>query len=246
MVYAILMDTTKCTGCRGCQVACKSWYELPPEKTSLTASWTNPPDLSSNTWTHVRLVEMGEGEGLRWTFYRWACMHCDDPACARVCPTKAINKFAEGPVVIDQSRCVGCRYCIQACPFQIPRRDPEAGIVYKCTMCPDRITQGEKPNCVETCPTGALEFGEKDEMRAKARERAAKVGGYVYGEKEVGGTSTLIVTVEPPEALGLPKVPMETSAKWVTDMLASSLGLGMPVALALGAAYYLKERREIK
>lgn len=241
--FAIMMDTSKCTGCRGCQLACKRWYELPYEETTLTDSWTNPPDLTPRTWMHVRLVENGEGDDLAWTFYRWTCLHCDEPPCAGVCPTRAITKFDEGPVVVDQSVCIGCRYCVQACPFGIPRRDSEAGVVYKCTMCADRISQGKIPNCVESCPTGALAFGEKSGILAKAKARASAINGYVYGEKEAGGTSYYIVTNRPLEELGLPKVGPEPISKWVLDQTQSSLGIGLPIAAALAAVYYVAERK---
>lgn len=242
--FAIMMDTSKCTGCRGCQLACKRWYELPYEETTLTDSWTNPPDLTPTTWMHVRLVENGEGENLAWTFYRWACHHCDQPACAGVCPSKAITKFEEGPVVIDQSICIGCRYCVQACPFGIPRRDLEAGVAYKCTMCADRVSQGKIPNCVESCPTGALEFGEKAAILPKAKARASVIRGYVYGENEAGGTSYFIVTNRLAEELGLPKVGPEPFRKWVLDEVQPSLGIGIPIAAALATVYCISERKE--
>lgn len=204
--YAILMDTERCTGCRGCQVSCKKWYELPYTETELSDSWTNPPDLNPSTFMHVRLVEKGEDETISWTFYRWACLHCEDPPCAAVCPVDAITKFAEGPVVIDQGQCIGCQWCVYACPFGVMKFDTDVKKAYKCTMCADRISQGSKPQCVETCPVDALQFGERGEILKKARERASKIGGHVYGDKEIGGTTYFIVTKQKPTDVGMPQV----------------------------------------
>lgn len=217
MAKGILIDITKCMGCKACQVACKRWNDLPAERTKLSSDWTNPPDLSADTWTIVRFKfkwDTAKNTGV-WRFVHVHCMHCLDPPCVHVCPVKAITKYPEGPVVIDTeaerrgwgtSKCIGCKYCIAACPFGIPRYDPAKNKVYKCWMCADRIKQGDQPACVGTCPTGALEFGDRDVLLEKARRKAKAINGYVYGdEDEIGGTSVIYVSDIPPTELGLPK-----------------------------------------
>lgn len=213
MPKGILYDSTKCVACRGCQVACKRWNDREAETTALSTGayeWTNPRDLSSQTWTYIRFVGKGTGEAFAWHFATLRCMHCLDPQCVEVCPVKAITKYDEGPVVIDQSKCIGCRYCVSACPFGVPRIDPTDGKAYKCTMCADRIKEGLEPACVKTCPTGALKFGERQTMLDAARSAKAAIGsGYIYGWDENGGTSVFIVSKLSPTELGYPAVPAE-------------------------------------
>lgn len=210
MAKAIKFDSTRCIACHACQVACKRWWELKAENTTLSAEkgteWTNPPDLTPRTWVLVKFVGIGEGEDFKWKFIQERCMHCLNPTCRNACPVGAITKYEEGPVVINVDVCIGCKYCVAACPFKIPRYDPVTNKTYKCTMCPDRISDGLEPACVYACPTDALEFGDRDEMLEKARAKAEAINGYVYGDDENGGTSVFIVTDMPPEELGYRKV----------------------------------------
>ncbi|MBI5253933.1 MAG: 4Fe-4S dicluster domain-containing protein [Euryarchaeota archaeon] len=262
MAYAMLVDTTKCTGCRGCQVACKRWNELSPEKTTLSGEWTNPPDLTGQTWTVVFFKEMSKGGEMQWKFTKWQCMHCEEPPCASVCPSLAISKTPEGPVVIDTTRCIGCKYCVEACPFDAVRFDSRGtqelygvklggikagdiesgggsvGVARKCHMCYNRIAQGRKPACVETCLTGAIQFGDRAEIIQKAKTRAAAVNGYVYGEKEAGGTSVVYVLDAPPQELGLPAVTPKRYSEVKADMYKSIGGFGIIGAIILGLVYY--------
>ena len=149
MPKAILIDTTKCIGCRSCQVSCKEWNDLPGEITTVPRDGLglqNPVTVSSKTLTLVTYHEVAE-EGapgdLKYVFAKRQCMHCDDPACASACPVTALHKTAEGPVVYDSERCIGCRYCAWACPFGAPTAqwDSLAPKIRKCTMCYDRIKQ---------------------------------------------------------------------------------------------------------
>ena len=117
---AILFDAFRCTGCRGCQVACKQWNDLPGEATHNTGSYQNPPRVSADTWLLMEFREVENGDGLKWAFRRQACMHCLHPACVSACPVGALYKTDEGPVLYDDGRCIGCRYCMLACPFEIP------------------------------------------------------------------------------------------------------------------------------
>jgi formate dehydrogenase beta subunit len=196
----MLIDVSKCTACRACQVACKQWNKLPAEKTQQRGTHQNPPDLTPTTWNLVRYTELPTKNGeMRWLFRKDNCMHCTDPACQRACPVPGcIFKTAEGAIVIDQEKCIGCEYCVNVCPFEIPRFDPATKKVYKCTLCWDRISQGQIPACAKTCAPGAVTFGSKDKMIAQAYARAKTLGGdaTVYGDKFVQGTHVVYVLPE--------------------------------------------------
>jgi len=241
--FGILFDSTRCTGCKACQVACKRWNELRGEETELGESFTNPTDLSAHTWIRMNFVETVHSSDVSWHFQRISCMHCEEPPCARNCPTRAITKYSEGPVVVDQSICIGCRYCVQTCPFDIMRFDAERGVVYKCTMCADRIAAGAMPACVDACPMDALEFGDREEMLSKALSKAASVGGYVYGHREAGGTSVFYVTEVAPESLGLPKVPAETIGQRVGGLITDTASIGAAGAVGLAVVGLLSARQ---
>ena len=187
---AILTDTTKCIGCGECVIACKRTNKLEPEK---PRRWQSDDGLSSRNWTSVVFREDGK-------FVRKQCRHCIEPACMSVCPVKAFSKTPEGAVVYDPKRCIGCRYCMMACPFGIPRYDWDKSVPYvqKCTLCAPRIAKGEHPACTTACPTKATIYGERDELLAEARKRIRENPGkyvnHVWGEDEVGGTSVLYIS----------------------------------------------------
>jgi len=206
-----LIDTTKCSACRGCQVACKQWNEMPGLKTKQFGSYQNPPDLQWNTWTLIRFQEYVDAKGkFSWLFRKDGCMHCTDAACVKVCPSGALYHTEFGTVGIKSHLCIGCKECIAACPFDIPRYSDKADKVYKCDLCVTRLRGGQQPACVKTCGTGALTIGGKDTMIKKAHARAKELGGdaNVYGDKFVGGTHVLYVLNEKPEAYDeLPKKP---------------------------------------
>ena len=141
-------------------------------------------------------------------FMRRLCMNCNDPSCASVCPVGALQKTALGPVTYDASKCMGCRYCMVACPFSVPKYEWGKLVpkVQKCTMCPDRVAQGKQTACAEICPTGATKFGERDELIAEAQKRIRDNPGnyvdHIYGLEEVGGTSVLLLSAVPFETFG--------------------------------------------
>ncbi|HSB70693.1 MAG TPA: 4Fe-4S dicluster domain-containing protein [Candidatus Methylomirabilis sp.] len=198
MKGAILFDSTKCIGCEACSAACKEKNQLPAEI---------DPKLTAYTWTVV--------EQRNKAFVRRMCMHCESPTCVSVCPVGAFQKQPNGPVVYDSSRCIGCRYCIMACPFDVPKYqwDRTVPIVQKCTMCPDRLQAGQAPACASVCPTGATTFGDRDRMIGEARARLqAAPKTYipkVYGLEEAGGTSVLMLSSVPFPALGFrPDLPL--------------------------------------
>ncbi|MEW6219060.1 MAG: 4Fe-4S dicluster domain-containing protein [Thermodesulfobacteriota bacterium] len=206
MAKSVLVDLTRCIGCRGCQVACKAWNERRTRPTTIRGTFTNPERLSSDTYTFIRFVEEEVQGGPVWTFIKDQCLHCKDPACVSVCPVAALVKTPTGPVTYSHDRCIGCRYCMIACPFQIPKYEWESPLpwVQKCDFCAERLAEGMLPACVKTCPTGTMFFGEAEEVAAEAERRLAK-GGYVdhiYGKEEAGGTSWIYLASRPFAELG--------------------------------------------
>lgn len=187
----ILFDAIKCIGCRQCVHACKDWNDHPR---------TSVYQLSETTWITMEPPVL-DGLAAHWS--RNSCMHCEYPACAAVCPVEAITKYEEGAVVIDQGLCIGCEYCIHACPWGVISKDALTGKAAKCTMCNDRVGLGQRPFCVQACPADALDFGPHVEMTAKAEARAGEVGGHVYGQREAGGTQVLCVLGAAVEQYGL-------------------------------------------
>ena len=206
-----MIDLSRCTACRGCQVACKQWNELPASKTKNWGSYQNPADLEWNTWTLIRFQEYVDAKGrFKWLFRKDGCMHCTDAACVKVCPTQALYHTEFGTVAFDPERCIGCKDCIPACPFNIPRFNEQTKKIGKCDLCLSRLRANKPPACVLSCPTGALSIGPKSEMIEKAYKRAKALGegASVYGDKFVGGTHVIYVLPEPVSAYpGLPENP---------------------------------------
>jgi formate dehydrogenase iron-sulfur subunit len=190
MKASILTDTTKCIGCSQCVVACKKVNQLGKD---VPRRWDLDDGLSARNWTSI----IGEPND---KYVRKQCRHCLEPACVAACPVGALHKTEIGAVVYDSSKCLGCRYCMMACPFGIPRYDWTRIVPYvrKCILCYDRIKSGGQPACTEACPTKATIFGDRDELLAQAHRRISenprKYLGKVWGESEVGGTSVLYIS----------------------------------------------------
>ncbi len=284
MSKACLVDTTRCIGCRACQVACKQWNRLPDEKTKLQAQsggYENPPALSSKTYTRITFHEIVNAGGAleRCVFVKRQCMHCLEPSCVSACPVTALEKVkATGAVIYRGDRCMGCRYCMMACPFNVPTLQWDRPVPYitKCTFCADRMEEpppqkevnskpleGESlgrfqegqrtPACSKVCPTGAIKFGDRDELIAEARGRIAEqmrrrgtwqYVDHIYGEKEVGGTSWLYITNTPLEKLGfrmdLGERPYPEYTRLALDSVPAAV---IAVGLAMGGAYWISKRK---
>jgi Fe-S-cluster-containing dehydrogenase component len=207
----VLVDLTQCIGCRKCEWACNQANGLPvaPVETFEDKSVfvrDRRPDATCYT-----IVNEAANGGGRPTWIKSQCMHCLEPACASACIVSALEREPNGAVRYDASRCIGCRYCMVACPFQIPGyeyEDATSPEVRKCTLCFDRLSTGGVPACVEICPPQCLTFGPRAELLELARHKIARSPGkyidHVYGEHEVGGTSWLYVSSRPFETLGFP------------------------------------------
>jgi len=230
----ILIDTSKCTGCRGCQVACKQWNGLPAEKTQFFGGdgYQNPKDLSGKTFTLVFFKERDE-ENLRWLFRKHQCMQCTIASCVNVCPVKALSKHPDGYTVRDRGKCIGCGLCVANCPFKIPRINEEDKKADSCRFCRDRVENNLIPACAKTCPSGAIQFGERENLLKIARDRVSTLGGKanLYGETQCGGLGVLYILLDDPEVYNLPKSPKTAEVpSWeeLVDVLSkfSLLGIG--------------------
>ena len=198
---AKLIDVSKCIGCKACQVACMQWNDLRDEVGTCAGTYDNPRDLTEQSWTVMRYAEVeSEERGLEWLIRKDGCMHCEDPGCLKACPSPgAIIKYANGIVDFHQENCIGCGYCVTGCPFNVPRISKKDSKAYKCTLCSDRIAVGQAPACVKACPTGAIQFGSKMDMKDYASKRVTdlKERGYdkagLYDPAGVGGTHVMYV-----------------------------------------------------
>ena len=252
----VLHDTTRCVGCRMCEDACNKVNDLPKPQTPFKdlSVLQNKRRTSPDAFTVVNkyVVNKYKDEQEKTVFRKIQCNHCLEPACASACFVRAFKKTAAGPVVYDPSVCVGCRYCMVACPFDIPTyeyNDPYTPRVRKCTMCAPRIEKGQLPGCVEACPKEALTFGKRKDLIKIARERIAKHPerylDHIYGELEMGGTSWMYLAGVPfpsigmRDDLGINSAPSLTSG--ALSVVPMVVGL-WPVFLA--GMYGMTQRRE--
>ncbi len=244
MSVAILTDTTKCIGCLQCVSACKQVNNLGRE---VPRVWQKDDGLSARNWTSI-IHKPGD------KFVRKQCRHCLEPACASACPVGALYKTDNGTVMYDKGKCLGCRYCMMACPYGIPRYDWDKPVPYveKCILCYDRVKKGQQPACTATCPTNATIFGERDELIAEAHRRIKENPNLyinrVWGEHEIGGTSVLYISdidlnfLAMKPDLGAESLPSTTEVAMKSVPFAF-VGMG---AAMLGLNWIIKRRMKIQ
>jgi formate dehydrogenase iron-sulfur subunit len=253
---AKLVDIDLCIGCKACEIACKEWNDLEPDDTANFGSYQSHEDLTANTWDLMRFKEVDLDNGdLAWLIRKDSCMHCDEPGCLLACPAPgAIVQYENGIVDFDQTKCIGCQYCIAGCPFDIPRFDRTTKKVYKCTMCVDRVAGGLEPACVKSCPTGSIRFGSKQEMVAYGEAKVDKLhergfdNAVLYDPAGVNGLHMMYVVPrgEMLEEYGLPEDPEVQSGFSFLGALRAVRGLGalgIWAGLFGAAAYWLRAGR---
>lgn len=271
-----LVDIPRCIGCRACQVACKQWNDRDGEQTELQPDlgFQNPAVLSAKTLTLISFHEIPDEKapgGLHYASTMWRCLHCLEPACVSSCPTTALVRQPDGPVSYDGDKCIGCRYCMWACPWGVPSADWDSRSpkIHKCTHCADRcdqplpaarngqaLTSQENqafrdaivtPACVKACPSDALVYGDREQMLQEARKRiAARPGKYVdhiYGEHEAGGTTVLYLSAVPFEKLGFPDVGTKAYPAYTHTALHAVPPAVMALGAMFGATYGFLKRR---
>jgi len=245
--YGCLVDLSRCIGCRKCELACNKVNELPEpdvsfEDVTVMDADRRPTDKAFTVINRYFPGKLNERNEPVPTFVKVQCMHCQDPACASACITGALQKNDNGAVTYDKSKCIGCRYCMVACPFQIPAyefTDPLTPRVRKCTFCFERISkEGGLPGCASICPVEAITFGKRSELLKQAYNRLKDDPlGYVqkvYGEHEVGGTSWLYISKVPFEKLGFQTLPTH-SIPHLTETIQHSIFAYMWAPLTLFA-----------
>ncbi len=232
----VLVDTTKCAGCRMCEVACAQANDL-PEPDHSPAALDQERSTSETQRTVVNRYETGKGP----VSVKRQCMHCIQPACASACLTRAMLKTYEGPVVWRENKCMGCRFCMVSCPFDVPKFEYHSANpkIQKCNLCWERLNEGQEPACVANCPMKALTFGRRNDLLREARQRMYqepdRYVDHIYGEHEVGGTSWLYLAGVSFEQLNF-RTQLGTTAfpKFTEHFLYS-----VPVVLTLVPAFLL-------
>ena len=263
-------DTSVCIGCKACEVACKEWNQVPADRQGFTGeSYDNTGELSANAWRHVAFVEqrvpldareggdlvkiaaaneIADGDGVRWLMSSDVCKHCTHSACLEVCPTGALFRTEYDTVVVQEDVCNGCGYCVPACPFGVLDRREGDGRVWKCTLCYDRLKDDMEPACAQACPTDSIQFGEHDELLARARARVeslreqglADARLYLDGPDDgIGGAGAFFLLLDEPEVYGLPPDPVDPvrdiGQTWRAVGFASAAVAGALVAAFAGA-----------
>jgi formate dehydrogenase iron-sulfur subunit len=236
---AKLIDVSKCIGCKACQTACLEWNDLVEPVGFNTGVYDNPHDLTENSLTLMRFTEWDNPAtgDLEWLIRKDGCMHCADPGCLKACPSPgAIVQYENGIVDFVHDKCIGCGYCIKGCPFNIPRISKVDSTAYKCTLCSDRVVVGQGPACAKACPTKAISFGTKQDMKtlADSRIKDLKSRGYneagLYDPPGVGGTHVMYVlhhNDRPELYAGLPNNPKISAVVEAWKGITKYAGLGV-------------------
>jgi len=258
--YGFFTDTTLCIGCKACEVACKEWNLLPADAMGLTGqSYDNTGALSATTWRHVAFVEHIAPAGERatamppyqshWLMMSDVCKHCGNAGCLESCPTGALFRTEFDTVVVQPDVCNGCGYCVPACPFGVIELSVADGKAHKCTLCYDRLKGGLEPACAKACPTDSIQFGELDDLDARARRRVQTLhaegrrDAYLYGAPGTPGATggierlnAFFLLTERPEVYNLPPAPTLPATR-IARGFAAGLGTMAFFALAAVAAF---------
>jgi formate dehydrogenase iron-sulfur subunit len=217
-------DTTVCIGCKACEVACKEWNGLAGDKPEFRDSFDNTGQMDAENWRHVKFIDLVpeaaavEGNGTAWLLMSDVCKHCTHASCLEVCPTDAIVRTEFDTVYIQPEVCNGCRDCISACPYSAIGFSKDTGVVHKCTFCYDRLQNNLTPACAKACPTASIQFGNLNDLHAKADARLAALHeqgvdkAQLYGRDDsvYGGLKAFYLLADKPEVYGLPS---EANAK---------------------------------
>ncbi|PKU23108.1 hydrogenase 2 operon protein HybA [Telmatospirillum siberiense] len=271
----LLYDSTICVGCKACVVACRDANDTHPEFSTEEKLWDNPLDISGKTITVIKMYSEGTGqhkdqEKDGFAFMKRSCLHCVDPSCVSVCPVTAMTKDpVTGIVSHEPADCIGCRYCIVACPFAVPQFEFDKAFpkLLKCQLCKHRQAEGKIPACAEVCPTGATLFGPVTALKEEADRRLAVPAGkpntfarktvgspdvhehpnaayvqHAYGTTEMGGTQMLLLSGVPFEKMGYPKL-RERSYASEAETIQEGIyhDLIAPVALFAGLLYVARK-----
>ena len=217
-----LVDTSRCIGCRSCQVACKQWNKLAADQTEKLGTFDDSRDLTPSLYNRIRFTEGTASTGeLTWRFLNERCMHCGDAGCMKVCPSPgALYRTSDGIVAYNKEKCISCKYCVSACPFNIPRYDADDK-VSKCHLCLNRVGGGMAPACAKACPTESLTFGKRSDLIARAKA----AGKTLYGELDLNGLGVVYALEGPPEQYGLPLKPAIPLSIFIWKDIVKPLGI---------------------
>ena len=248
----VLTDTTRCIGCRSCEVACNKANGLPPPEKPFSDVSVFDEERRTTAGAYTVVNRYAGSNGAGPVYRKVQCMHCNEPACVSACPVAAMVKTPEGPTIWDGSLCMGCRYCMVACPFNVPAYEYDRVIsprIRKCTLCYERVFEkGGMPACVDACPQGALLFGEREDLLWEARNRIIdNPETYVpeiYGEHEAGGTSWLYLSPVPFKTMGFPSLEHSGYGELTWDFLTAGTVATALVPLALMGVYRFGMRRQ--
>ena len=247
MPVGMLIDTTRCILCKLCETECHKFYDLKDERLEGTDT---APELDAYHYVALQAKEVQRNDRTQVIGLSKRCLHCFNPACVSVCPVGALNKRANGAVVWDEHKCIGCRYCQNACPFDIPKFEWDVPWpkISKCIFCNEkRLETGGVPVCFDVCPTKAIRFGERADMIALAHERIRNEPGkyfdYIYGEHEVGGTAVMYISSVDPHELGFPEVEKEMYPEYTYEFLSKIPFEIGAIALFLAGTYLFRTRR---
>ena len=236
--YGKLVDSIRCIGCKRCMSACKRWNNLRVERDELITD--RDTHLTANNYTVVNLRTDTKNRAKR-SYVQWSCQHCIEPACVGVCPVTAITKLPNGAVVINEKKCIGCRYCFQACPWKVPQFDFDKRVTRKCHLCYNRtLLNYQKPACVAACPVGALAFDYKHEIIKEAHRRVERLKrpSYIMGLAEAGGTDLITILPAKPKDLGLIVAPKKVINHNLDKIRITASGLLAASVIAGGMYVY--------